>query len=88
MLRRRVDGGISRRVPGRIPARGRLAIASSAPVSLRSRGYEQFAGQGLASSFSVRVGATREGLLRHRITVRDKMHDAVIFSLIPEDLES
>jgi RimJ/RimL family protein N-acetyltransferase len=33
-----------------------------------------------------KLGATREGILRNRITVRDKVHDAVMFSLIPEDL--
>ena len=36
-----------------------------------------------------KLGATREGVLRNRILVRDQMHDAVMFSLIPSDrLES
>jgi RimJ/RimL family protein N-acetyltransferase len=30
-------------------------------------------------------GAQREGVLRNRITVRDKIYDAVMYSLIPQD---
>ena len=33
-----------------------------------------------------KVGARREGILRNRIVVRDRVCDAVMFSLIPEDL--
>jgi RimJ/RimL family protein N-acetyltransferase len=33
-----------------------------------------------------KAGAAREGVLRNRITVRDRICDAVMFSLIPEDL--
>ncbi len=33
-----------------------------------------------------KVGARREGILRNRIVVRDRVYDAVMFSLIPEDL--
>jgi ribosomal-protein-serine acetyltransferase len=32
-----------------------------------------------------RAGAQREGILRNRIQVRDKIYDAVMFSLIPGD---
>ena len=32
-----------------------------------------------------KLGATREGVLRNRILVRDRVHDAVMFSLIPSD---
>jgi RimJ/RimL family protein N-acetyltransferase len=32
-----------------------------------------------------KIGARREGILRNRITVGPKLHDAVMFSLIPED---
>ena len=32
-----------------------------------------------------KAGARREGLLRNRIALPDRMHDAVVFSLIPED---
>jgi ribosomal-protein-serine acetyltransferase len=34
-----------------------------------------------------KAGATREGSLRNRITIHDKVFDAVMFSLIPGDLE-
>ncbi len=30
-------------------------------------------------------GAVREGLLRNRIVVRDKVHDAIMYSIIPSD---
>ena len=33
-----------------------------------------------------KVGAHREGVLRKRITLRGKVHDAVMFSLIPGDI--
>ena len=32
-----------------------------------------------------KVGAHREGVLRHRISLPGKLHDAVIYSLIPDD---
>jgi len=34
-----------------------------------------------------KVGATREGVLRNRMPVRDRIHDAVMHSLIPQDLK-
>jgi ribosomal-protein-serine acetyltransferase len=33
-----------------------------------------------------KAGARKEGRLRRRITVRDRIYDAVLFSLIPEEL--
>jgi len=33
-----------------------------------------------------KAGATREGVLRNRHVVRDKLYDAVMFSLLPEDI--
>ncbi|MHB8842787.1 MAG: GNAT family N-acetyltransferase [Candidatus Aquicultor sp.] len=38
--------------------------------------------QGLAT----KIGACREGRLRKRLIVRDRVYDAIMFSLIPEDL--
>ncbi len=35
-----------------------------------------------------KVGATREGIMRQRLRVADVWHDAVMFSLIPEDLKA
>jgi RimJ/RimL family protein N-acetyltransferase len=32
-------------------------------------------------------GATREGVMRRRIVVRDNVYDGVMFSLVPEDLD-
>lgn len=34
-----------------------------------------------------KTGATREGVLRNRLTIRDKVYDAVMHSLIPGDLK-
>jgi len=34
-----------------------------------------------------KAGARREGILRNRISVREKVHDAVMFSLIPQDMK-
>lgn len=33
-----------------------------------------------------KAGATREGILRNRLTLHGKQHDAVLFSLTPADL--
>jgi len=33
-----------------------------------------------------KAGATREGVARKRLLIRDESHDAVIYSLLPEDL--
>ena len=33
-----------------------------------------------------KIGATREGVLRNRLVIHDKVYDAVVFSLIPQDL--
>jgi len=33
-----------------------------------------------------KAGAKREGILRHRIIIRDKTHDAVMHSLLPEEV--
>ena len=33
-----------------------------------------------------KAGAQREGVLRSRIRIHDKMHDAVMYSLVPEDV--
>ncbi|GAI29263.1 unnamed protein product, partial [marine sediment metagenome] len=33
-----------------------------------------------------KIGAKREGILRNRMVVHDRVYDMVMFSLIPEDL--
>ena len=35
-----------------------------------------------------KIGAAREGVLRKRLLIRGESHDAVLFSLVPEDLGS
>ncbi len=35
-----------------------------------------------------KAGATREGLLRQRLAIGEVQHDAVLFSLIPQDFEA
>ena len=37
---------------------------------------------------ATKIGATREGRLRKRLVVRDQVYDAIMFSLIPEDIKS
>ena len=34
-----------------------------------------------------KLGATHEGILRNRLIIRDRVHDAVMFSLVPGDLK-
>ena len=35
-----------------------------------------------------KAGATREGILRNRLKVGEVSHDAVMFSLVPDDLKA
>jgi RimJ/RimL family protein N-acetyltransferase len=35
-----------------------------------------------------KIGAVREGILRKRLLIRGESHDAVMFSLVEEDLQS
>lgn len=71
-------------------------IASAAAVMVARFGFEYLglvrveivaAVENMASLRAAeKAGAVREGVLRNRITVRDRIYDAVMFSLIPEDL--
>jgi RimJ/RimL family protein N-acetyltransferase len=36
---------------------------------------------------AIKAGATKEGILRKRIVVRDKTYDGIMYSLIPEDIK-
>ena len=36
---------------------------------------------------AIKAGATKEGILRKRIVVGDKIYDGIMFSLIPGDLK-
>jgi ribosomal-protein-serine acetyltransferase len=76
----------------------RQGVASAASLLVARFGFEELglnrieivAATSNVASLRVagKLGATREGILRNRITVRDKVYDAVMFSLIPEDLQS
>ncbi|MBN1418116.1 MAG: GNAT family N-acetyltransferase [Planctomycetes bacterium] len=43
-------------------------------------------GNGASQRVAQKAGATREGMARNRHVVRDRIHDAVMYSLIPGDL--
>ena len=76
-------------------SRLRQGIATRTTLLLARFGFEQVnlnrieivaalenrASQGVAK----KVGATREGILRHRLLLHGHAHDAVLFSLIPQD---
>src|SRR5512143_866940 len=46
------------------------------------------AGNAASLRVAEKIGAHREGILRNRITVGPQLHDAVMFSFIPEDFGS
>jgi RimJ/RimL family protein N-acetyltransferase len=79
-------------------SRTRQGVASAASLLAARFGFEELGLNRIeivAATSNVarlrvaeKLSATREGILRNRITVRDKIYDAVMFSLIPEDLES
>jgi RimJ/RimL family protein N-acetyltransferase len=70
-------------------------IASAAARMVASFGFERLglvrveivsAVENLASQRAAeKAGAVREGVLRNRLIVRDRIYDAVMFSLIPGD---
>lgn len=77
-------------------SRTRLGIASRAARLLAGFAFESLnlyraeivvaAGNQPSQRAAAKSGAAREGILRNRIGVRDTVYDAVMFSLIPEDL--
>jgi ribosomal-protein-serine acetyltransferase len=76
----------SRAGHGAAPAAARL-LAAWGLSTLRLKRVEIVVATGNTRSQRVaeKAGAKREGILRNRITVRDKIYDAVMFSLIPKD---
>lgn len=72
-------------------------VAASATLLLAKWGFETLkltrieilVATGNARSLRVaeKVGAKREGILRNRLTIRDKVHDGVMHSLIPGDIK-
>ena len=71
-------------------------VATDATQSLARFGFKQLGLErieivmAVSNSASIRVaekaGASREGRLRHRISLYGKVHDAFMYSLIPSDL--
>ncbi len=72
-------------------------IAGSAALLVAQFGFEHLgltraeivvsAGNVRSQRVAQKIGARREGMLRNRILVRGELHDAVMYSLIPGDLE-
>ena len=77
-------------------SRTRQGVATAATRLLASFGLKELglrrieivvATGNLASQrVAEKSGATREGVLRNRIVVRDRLYDAVMYSIIPSDL--
>jgi RimJ/RimL family protein N-acetyltransferase len=67
-----------------------LLVARFGLEELKLNRVEIFVAAGNVASLRVaeKVGATREGLLRSSLVIHGKVHDAVMFSLIPGDFES
>jgi RimJ/RimL family protein N-acetyltransferase len=79
----------SRRGSGMAGRAARLA-AYFGIMRLRMTRVEVVVAVGNKASLRVaeKIGAHREGTLRNRITVGTKCHDAVMFSIVPEDFMS
>jgi RimJ/RimL family protein N-acetyltransferase len=65
-----------------------LLLAKWGFKELRLKRIEILVATGNKRSLRVaeKAGAQREGILRNRLLIRDKAHDAVMHSLIPQDL--
>ena len=78
-------------------SRTRRGVASAATRLLARFGFEQVglnrieiiaAVDNTASQrVAEKAGATREGVLRNRLLLHERVHDAVMFSLVPDDLD-
>ena len=72
------------------------SVATTATLLLAQFGFGQLrlnrieilvaVGNNASLRVAEKAGATREGILRNRLRVSNKVHDAVMFSLIPQDL--
>jgi RimJ/RimL family protein N-acetyltransferase len=73
-------------------------VASAATRLVAEFGFSQLgftrleivaaAGNMASQRVAEKVGATKEGIERNRYIVHGKIHDAVMYSLIPDDLKS
>jgi len=76
--------------------RTRQDIATRATLLLARFGFQELelnrieimaaCGNKASQRVAEKAGATREGTLRNRIVIHDTLQDAVLFSLIPQDL--
>jgi ribosomal-protein-serine acetyltransferase len=74
----------------------RQGVAANAALLLVRFGFQQLqlkrieiiaAVENVASQrVAEKIGAVREGVLRNRLILQDQVHDAVLFSIIPDDL--
>ena len=79
-------------------SRTRQGIAPAAARLIAKFGFEELklarleivaaVGNQRSQRVAERIGATREGVLRNRLTLGGKQVDAVMYSLIPEDLRA
>jgi ribosomal-protein-serine acetyltransferase len=78
----------SSRVRQDIATTAAILLARSCFVKLQLNRIEIVAATGNTASQRVaeKAGAKREGVLRNRISVNGLVHDAVMFSIIPQDL--
>ncbi len=77
-------------------SRTRQGVATTATLLVARFGFSAFelnrieivvaTGNKASQHVANKVGATREGVLRNRLVVHNKVYDAVIFSLIPQDI--
>jgi len=77
-------------------SRTRHGVATAATLSLARFGFEMLnlnrieivvaVGNAASQRVAAKSGAVREGVLRRRLVVRDHVYDAVMFSLISEDI--
>ncbi len=73
----------------------KLGVATSATLLLARFGFDDLKlnrieivvakGNKPSQRVAERVGAFREGILRKRLVVRDRVYDAIMYSLIPGD---
>ena len=73
-----------------------LGIAPAATILLARWGFTELnlrrieilvaTGNARSQRVAEKAGAYHEGVLRHRIKIRDRMHDAIMYSLVPGDI--
>jgi len=79
-------------------SRTKKGVATAATRLLAQFGFKELelnrieivvaVGNKISQRVAEKAGATREGILRNRLFIREQVHDAVMFSLIPGDLAS